>query len=74
MLVSLLELLLQPFNLDLELLDYLNLRIDVLLWLVLNLSSPCRIVQGAYGFGEVFLRRGHTGNHQAIGIASQGML
>ena len=74
MLVGLLELLLQPFNLDLELLDYLNLRIDVLLWLILNFPGPCRIVKGAYGFGEVFLRRGHTGNHQAVGIASQGML
>ena len=70
MVVSLLELPLQALDLALELFDYLNLRVHVLLRLILYLTGPRRVVQGADGLGEVLLCGGHTGNHQAVGVAT----
>ena len=55
MVVGLLEFFLQALNTALELFDNFDFGVNILLRLILDFPGSCSVMQGAYGFTQIFL-------------------
>jgi len=63
----------EKFVLLLQLLDEAHLRVIILDWLIRNIACLARILQSANVFFDKHVARVQAGNHQAVGVATQGM-